>query len=224
MFRVEHNVPDVYVNESRDFQLFSRLYDLVLQSSRFSIDSMEQVSDTLRCNDTLLPLIATKVGFFTDLKLTSKADRKILSAFPYIIKYKGSMYGIQLVTNLFEQIMNTQVDIDLDSADKNHVTIMFEDYTPDVNLIYSLLEYIRPTGLLIDYKVYSNVAHTADYATSDEVTVRVIPAVSHETGKESGVVAQVFADNEKNCDIASNVGFTQIFPVTVKEEVKTNEG
>ena len=35
MFRVENNVPDVYVQESRDFQLFCKLYDLAFQGSRF---------------------------------------------------------------------------------------------------------------------------------------------------------------------------------------------
>ena len=84
MFLVENNVPDVYVQESRDFQLFSRLYDLVFQSSRFSIDSIPYASDTMHCNDALLPLIATKVGFFTDVNLTNYSHRKVLSAFYYI--------------------------------------------------------------------------------------------------------------------------------------------
>ena len=118
--------------------------------------------------------------------------------------------------------MNTKVDIEPDSDDKNHVTIIFEDYTPDVNLLYSLLEYIRPTGLLIDYKVHSDIAYSADYATSDRVTIRVMSAVSDEEGAESGVVAKVTANNIENYDIASNVGFTQIFQV--KAEVETDEG
>lgn len=200
MFRVENNVPDVYVNESRDFQLFSRLYDLVFQSARFSIDSIEQSSDTMRCNDALLPLIATKVGFFTDLKLTNKSDRKVLSAFPYIIRYKGSAYGIELVTNLFEQITNTKVSIQKDSEDSSHLTIVFEDYTPNVDLLYSLLEYIRPTGLLIDYKVYSNVEVAADFVTDDSVRVYTMKKDLH------NIVIQTKAE----LPFRSNVGFTQI--------------
>lgn len=199
MFRVEKNVPDVYVNESRDFQLFCRLYDLVFQASRFSIDSLEQASDTMSCNDNLLSLLATKVGFFTDLNLTSKADRKILSAFPHIIKYKGSMYGVELVTNLFEQIMNTKVTPIHDTYDRNHVTIVFDDYTPNVDLLYSLLEYIRPTGLLIDFVVRSEIPEVStSYIVSDNVEVKKV------------ATSDSFVAKDVKDAYESNVGFTQI--------------
>lgn len=210
MFRVGNNVPDVYMQESRDFQLLSRLYDLVFQAARFSIDSMEQISDTMRCNDLLLPLVATKVGFFTDLNLTSKADRICLSAFPYIIKYKGSLQGITLVANVFEQITNTNVGVQLDKDDSSHVTITFEDYTPDIDLLYSLLSYIRPVGLLIDYVVRSDVNTVAEHTMSDTVRVRVLPVLSTTSGTESGLIVRERAANSDNPDIASNVGFTQI--------------
>ena len=106
MFRVENNVPDIYVNESRDFQLIARLYDLAIQSSRFSIDSLVYASDTMKCNEQLLPLLATKLGIFDNLKLTDLQYRQILSAFPYIIRYKGSPTAIQLVLRLFGRMYN----------------------------------------------------------------------------------------------------------------------
>lgn len=216
MFRVENNVPDVYVNESRDFQLFSRLYDLVFQASRFSIDSIENVSDTMRCNDILLPLIATKVGFFTNLNLTSNADRKILSAFPYIIRYKGSLEGIQLVANLFQRIVNTSVSLYLDESDKDHITIVFENYTSDISLLNSLLEYIRPTGLLIDYAIRSNIELDLDYVTSDKVSITTLrgKGINDEEDEfnDINIVQQVRADNNKN--LISNIGFTQAMQIS----------
>ena len=214
MFRVENNVPEVYVRESRDFQLFSRLYDLVFQSSRFSIDSLESVSDTMRCNDTLLPLIAKKVGFFTDLKLTSNADRQILSAFPYIINYKGSLKGIELVANVLERIMNTKVTVDTDEEDHSRVTILFDKYTPNVSLLYALLDYIRPTGLVIEYKIQNKLKFDVDYETYDQVSIRKTSVVD-DTSEDyaSGVVVSVDSTNKNNPDIASNIGFTEIVQV-----------
>lgn len=213
MFRVENNVPEVYVRESRDFQLFSRLYDLVFQSARFSIDSLESVSDTMRCNDTLLPLIAKKVGFFTDLKLTSNADRLILSAFPYIINYKGSLKGIELVANVFERIMNTKVTVDTDKEDSSRVTIIFDNYTPNVSLLYSLLDYIRPTGLVIDYMIQNKLKFDADYETYDQVSIRKTSVVNTLEDYASGVIVSVDSTNKDNPDIASNIGFTEIVQV-----------
>lgn len=206
MFRVEQNVPEVYVEQSRDFQLYSRLYDLVFQSARFSIDSMEQVSDTMRCNDKLLPLIATKVGFFTDLNLTNYADRQVLSAFPYIIKYKGSLMGIQLVANLFERIMNVKSSVE--QKDRNKVVIKFEDYSPNVKLLYALLDYIRPTGLVIDYEVVTKTPESStDFGISEKITVTPIdPEPSEILRKEKPYYN-------------SNLGFAQVSN-EVKPEVK----
>lgn len=208
MFHVENNVPDVYVQQSRDFQLFSRLYDLVFQSSRFSVDSMQHISDTMRCNDTLLPLIATKVGFFTDLNLTTHADRLILSAFPYIIPYKGSLQGVILVANLFERIMNTTVAVSVDSFDKSRVWIYFEQYTPNVTLLYSLLEYIRPTGMFINYAVRTDLEKVeSDYSFGTQV--------SHVTFKLNNMIAQdvdTVTDIEEKTNTANTptIGFTKI--------------
>ena len=209
---------------SRDFQLFSRLYDLVFQSARFSIDSLESVSDTMRCNDTLLPLIAKKVGFFTDLKLTSNADRLILSAFPYIINYKGSLKGIKLVANVFERIMNTKVTVSMDEEDNSKAIIVFDKYTPDVNLLYSLLECIRPTGLVIDYMIQNKMKFDADYETYDQVNIRKTSVVNTSEDYASGVVVSVDSTNKDNSDIASNIGFTEIVQVdNTTEEMRHAE-
>ena len=161
----------------------------------------------MRCNDKLLPLLATKVGFFTDLNLTSKADRQILSAFPHIIKYKGSMKSIELVTNLFQHIMNTEVYIETDEFDKNYIKIVFKDRTPNVDILYALLEYVRPTGLIIDYVVRNELSDLqADYTTTDRVSVDNIP---QET--ETSVISQVSPNEDQ--DTISNIGFTQILQV-----------
>ena len=227
MFRVQDNVPDVYIAESRDFQLLSRLYDLAFQCARFSIDSMEQASDTMRCNDALLPLIATKIGFFANLKLASNSDRKILSAFPYIIKYKGSIQAIELVTNLFEQLMNTSVYTRTYADDKNRITIVFKDYTKHVELLYYLIEYVRPTGLIIDYTVERQlpVSLDVDYITVDNITIYNI---SEKQGNgniqqckttTSEAVTNKADTNTKTGEFISTIGFTQVSQV----ELKSNE-
>lgn len=209
MFRVENNVPDVYVNESRDFQLFSKLYDLVFQASRFSIDSMEQISDTMHCNDNLLSLIATKVGFFTDLRLTSKADRLILSAFPHIMKYKGSSKSIHLVANLFGRIVNTNVFVEFDRNDNNKVTILFEKYTSNIELLRELLEYIRPTGLLIEFHVLYGIDESSDYVSNDVVKIRTMHDKVDEIS-ELSYVEQIQPTSSEISDVISNIGFTLI--------------
>ena len=45
MFRIQDNVPEVYVEESRDFQLFSRIYDFAFQSCKLRVDSLQYSND-----------------------------------------------------------------------------------------------------------------------------------------------------------------------------------
>lgn len=222
MFKVENNVPDVYVQESRDFQLFSRLYDLVFQCSRFSIDSMRYASDSRRCHDSLLPLISTKVGFFTNTRLTDIAHRKILAAFPYIVRYKGSLKGLQLIANLLGTILNTSVTLKQDDVDKNLIIFSFDTYAPDFALLDDMLSYMRPTGFLIDYEITSSTTSQHDYAVSDFVKVTDMSDIEQIYNNETDVTYTVDIEHNDNV-YTSTVGFTQIYD-NVKELTQEQEG
>lgn len=218
MFLVENNVPDVYVKESRDFQLIARLYDLALQSTRFSIDSMDYISDTSKCNNTILPLIGTKVGFFTENKISDDTLRKILAAFPFIIKYKGSIEGVQLVLNLFERITNTKVAIQ-ETSDSSVILIRFFNYMLNVELLYELLEYIRPVGLIIKVEFKTDVKYASDYGLSDRINFRPNMQYTDLTdGELSGIVMKCQSDNTLDNEVASNVGFTMLARTDEDEE------
>ena len=46
LIRTKNSVPQVYVSESRDFQLFTRVLDFVQNGLKFDIDSIVNVVDT----------------------------------------------------------------------------------------------------------------------------------------------------------------------------------
>lgn len=54
MFRIQDNVPEVYINESRDFQLISRLYDILFSGTKYDIDSMVNVLDATLIKDSMI--------------------------------------------------------------------------------------------------------------------------------------------------------------------------
>lgn len=99
MFRVQNNVPEVYVKESRDFQLLCRLIDCWHSGSKFKIDSVINSLEPLMISDTLLELLATRVGFFPRIQIDSNVLRYIVAAFPYIIKNKGTEEGVRAAIN-----------------------------------------------------------------------------------------------------------------------------
>lgn len=214
MFRVEDNVPEVYVQESRDFQLMSRLYDLVFQSTRFSIDSMVHASDTIQCNSSLLNNLSTKIGFFSNLNVTDKELRTILSAFPHIIKHKGTMYGFNLIMNVFNKLSNSDLQCTYSytsGLDANnlkidpHISITY-DIASNINfeLLLHLIEYVRPAGCRIVFGEPSFSAN--DLIHSIEVTSNVTKYYNiPETSESTGVVVTVGEVEEGS----SNIGFTQ---------------
>ena len=199
MFRVEHNVPEVYINESRDFQLISRLYDLVFQQVRQSTDSMELITSTKECNDSLLPLLSTKVGFFSNNELPEDIYRKVLSAFPIINRYKGSLEALKLVIYLFEQIVNTDISYELKS---DSAEIIFKTYCSYTDLLLDLLDYVRPCGYIINWHVEMSTGKLAtDFIQTDNVTV------NHYMLSSAGNKVVTRGSNNTS---ETNIGFTQI--------------
>ena len=71
MFRTQNNVPEIYVNGSRDFQLLCRLKDAMFGGVKYNIDSLKHTSNTMEMNNILLPKeiqyeeIKTEHGIFT---------------------------------------------------------------------------------------------------------------------------------------------------------------
>ena len=91
VFRAQDNTPPYCVEASRDFQLFCRAMDVIANGVKFDIDSMIQVLDPMKVSDDMLELYATRVGFFHKKPIDSNVLRYIISAFPYIIKNKGTL-------------------------------------------------------------------------------------------------------------------------------------
>ena len=82
--------PQVYSEESRDFQLLCRIGDFAFNEVKYETDSITNIINTDKIKDNILPLLQTKVGFFSNTtSLTSDELRLVLKIFPYIIKLKS---------------------------------------------------------------------------------------------------------------------------------------
>lgn len=99
MFRFQDNLPEVYINESRDFQILARLSDVLFSGIKYDIDSMVNVLDATLAKDRMLQLMCTKIGFFPNIEIDSQVLKYIIASFPYIIKNKGNELGIKYAVN-----------------------------------------------------------------------------------------------------------------------------
>lgn len=181
VFKIERHVPDVYPRKSRDFQLLCRLFDCVNDGVKFDIDSIKGITDTNLCNERLLNLLQTKLGFFTSHPISSRSQRIILKAFPYLLKYKGSTYGIKQAINVFLKTQdinsNYKIEVHNDSGALSNVyviKILIEAKSIDVTLLNDLLTYIIPAGYSVDYSFYTKSNLVSNIDISDENKIKII--------------------------------------------------
>ena len=147
MFRLQENVPEIYVKESRDFQLFCRLYDLINNSVSYSVKSTYNLLNPLKTLDRVLPLLSTRVGFFPKSEYNTLAFRHIISAFPYIMKYKGSKQGIEMAVNVILKAENNYEESSVNIDSTNYIIyVLTKKHIQNEALLRDVLSYILPIG------------------------------------------------------------------------------
>lgn len=155
MFRTQDNVSNNYINQSRDFQLISRLYDLTYNSSRYNISKMLDLNDPYRIPDNLLPLLATKVGFFTEKTIPTDLMRNILATFSEAVKNKGTMkaVGLALIAVLnYENKPHNSYSIEYENSTNRLVISLINDIE-NREALSEYLRYVLPCGCIFKLQI-----------------------------------------------------------------------
>lgn len=177
VFRLQNNVPDIYINESRDFQMLCNLFDIMNNGIKFDIDSMPNILDSSVCSDAVLPLIQTKVGFFTKRDLTTRELRHVLSAFKRVVKDKGSQIGVREAIEVYLKLINSQNGYKITITNTENfkktlqsgespveystcanvylIEIQLETTLRNLSVLREMLRYILPTGYEVQFGFYS---------------------------------------------------------------------
>lgn len=188
MFRLQNNVPSTYIEQSRDFQLFCRLYDCINNGVQFDISTITDILDPIKVNDRIVKLLATRVGFITDIDIDNTVLRYILSAYPYIIKNKGTRKGIEAAVNAIlhaeHSIKAATVEIVNKPAEgSNQAGYSVNIYTPIIlssktkKALNELLKYILPVGYIFDILPYDKLSGNEPLKTDLTLTTSNIIAV-----------------------------------------------
>ena len=173
MFRIQNNVPEVYVNDSRDFQLISRIYDMIFAGVKYNIDSLKHASNTQEINSQLLNLLRYKLGFFTNTDIDNEKLRHILHIFPAVIHKKGTLQGIKETLNLWFRVNNKPEAVKsiIKNKDLYCIEIDLDTDSFDTSLLDELFRYLLPTGYYLKYRFVSQVdlSPEVDYILNDEL-------------------------------------------------------
>ena len=183
ILRVERNVPFVYCNDSRDFQLLCRLYTAIVNGVKFDIDSIRFLTDSSKCKTEMLSLLQTKLGFFTTREYEDDKLRYILQAFPVMVKNKGSLKGVQQAVNTFLKMYDVRTTIVVYYTENSTTVYNVEvpDHTIIVGLnaalrggVYALedmLRYILPTGYGLYIYFYQSLEDVTTLIDTNEAVL-----------------------------------------------------
>lgn len=158
LFKLEENVPDIYVEMSRDFQLLCRVYDIFVNSNIITQSKIRQQLNIDQIDDKLLKLLAGRLGFSSDNYIPIEVIRNILLQFPFMIKNKGTKIGIeQAIKSVIKQTSNvSNVSISsISSVNINDgeidVTVVSDDASAvDTSYLSDVLKYVVPVGYTVN--------------------------------------------------------------------------
>lgn len=175
MIRLQDNISENYINQSRDFQMFTRLYDCVNNGVRYDIDSMIYIFDPMLAKGRILKLLAARVGFFPTRELDDMMLRYIITAFPIALKYKGTRKGISICIDTILKARNIQAGYS--------IIINNEDYTINIEIkedfdniaLEEFLRYIIPTGYITTLAVAEGQIFTTSVEQVSIVSTYVDP-------------------------------------------------
>ena len=97
-FRLENNVPNIYTEVSRDFQLFCKIFNVYLGANLNRAYTVPYILDVDKCDESLLYALANMQGFVTDKYIPPNVLRGICKVFPFCIRRKGTRRAIEVMS------------------------------------------------------------------------------------------------------------------------------
>lgn len=148
MINIKNQVPGIYYEASRDFQVLGHLYEVVLNYVKTNADMLYLLPNGIEADTRSIELLAMTLGF----KLRRNYDKAQLAAlvsiFPQLLKLKGTKRAIDLAGNAL--VKASGVPGTFLSEMKDYVmTIKIPIELSDITLFTDLLPYILPFGIRV---------------------------------------------------------------------------
>lgn len=158
MIECRKYVPDYY-ERSRDYQVFLKLLDLIINACKADIDFFTDLLSADACKARMLPLLANYVGYSYDYEEKVKTNRVIIKNYPTLLRNRGSITGIRMAVAIsmcqledvedesIYQLFNVSYDTTYDNHGREvnciRIYLFQEAY---LSKLYDLIEAVRPAG------------------------------------------------------------------------------
>lgn len=168
IFRLDDNVPRIYVNESRDFQMLCRLFTYGINPSKYEVETLHYLNSGMLTNDRLLGNLCEKPGFMDGEEAKGDKLRYITENFAGLVRDKGAEIGIldSIYLYLIMYNLTTAVYLQLDK-DNFIIRIGIKSTVRDIDILYTILKYIVPIGWIIEIFFYAELKVVQGYYYKD---------------------------------------------------------
>ena len=189
MLEFEKLTPQVYYKESRDFQLFGRIYDVIFNYLKNNTLAIRDLATNINTESKLLELMCNTLGFKTKRDYNDLELSALCSIFLKCMKSKGSIRSIKLLLDMITSIENSSSEAKIikDYEGKSLNILIPSDIT-DWTLIRDVMDYIMPAGSsyilqsqnLIEGKakseieVSSNISHMGSWSPVSAAILKVV--------------------------------------------------
>lgn len=234
MINIKNQIPSIYYDASRDFQILGHLYEVVLNYVKTNADMLYLLPNGIEEDTRATELLATTLGF----KLRRNYDKAQLAAlvsiFPQLLKIKGTQRAVDLAGNALVKASGVPGTFSSEIDKDSHViTIKIPMELSDITLFIDLLPYIIPFGLRVSIVRNTIIKHRLTTTIGTTAVLRkTLPGYQVDTMHPLGLVEILtpensspivnysdsnFIDSKNNCAIAGQLGATPIIAFEPKQ-------
>lgn len=172
MIRLQDLSPEVYYNQSRDFQFIGRLYDIVLNYVKTNADVIYDIPSPDAAYSDLIDLLATTLGFKARHKYNLNQLKAVCSILHYVLKAKGTLKAIKIVLQalLTSEGIKSLYYCEKSSRDSSHLIIFIPVELSSTILFTDILTYILPAGMTYELHKSTIIQVPAAYSTDSAVS------------------------------------------------------
>lgn len=209
MIKIKNQIPSIYYDASRDFQVLGHLYEVVLNYIKTNADMLYLLPNGIDADTRSTELLATTLGFRLRRNYDKEQLAALVSIFPRLLKIKGTVKAIELAGNALVKASGVPGNFTCDTSEmKNHeLIIKIPIELSDITLFMDLLPYILPFGVRVSIERSTAITQKISLPISTSMVVqKALPGSNRYEPHPLGLV-NISEDNGSLSVDYSNAGF-----------------
>lgn len=185
MINIKNQIPSIYYDASRDFQILGHLYEVVLNYAKTNADMLYQLPNGIETDTRATELLAMTLGFKLKRNYDKAQLAALVSIFPQLLKIKGTKRAVDLAGNALVKASGVPGTFD-SKIEGNILTVKIPIELSDITLFVDLLPYILPFGIRVSIIRNTTVKKEATLPIGTTAIMRIAypsTKTEHETFK-----------------------------------------